>query len=159
MVNPYIELNRVLTQKRLSADKLLQQSSLVSSSGAPSTVSGGGSRLGAGSHHDAHDDASLHSSRSGAGWRPPHCADPAAAKEAEHNTIPFGKWFFFCQHCRHGGHANCIDQWFGGSGSVSSDPVLCGPVATAGTAGVGAPSVKRVVCGVNGCDCKCVSRL
>ena len=48
----------------------------------------------------------------------------------EHNVLEFGRWFFFCQHCKHGGHAGCIDEWFGGSR-------------------------KRLICGVNGCSCRC----
>jgi hypothetical protein len=47
--------------------------------------------------------------------------------EEAHNMLDFGRWFFFCQHCKHGGHAACIDDWFGG----------------------------REVCGVNGCYCNC----
>lgn len=160
MVNPYVELNRVMTQKRLSADKLIQQAAACAAHpGAPSITSGAGSRLsgggGGGQHHE--DESSVQSSaRGNPAWRPGHCADPSAAM-GEHNVIPFGKWFFFCQHCRHGGHANCIDQWFGGTGNVSADPVLCGPSLPSTDAS--ASSVRRVVCGVNGCDCSCISRL
>ena len=50
----------------------------------------------------------------------------------EHNVLEFGRWFFFCQHCKHGGHAGCIDEWFGGSQKQS-----------------------RLICGVNGCSCRC----
>eukprot|EP01032_Pedospumella_encystans_P014614 gene14614-16769_t len=92
MVNPYLELNRVMTQKRLSADKLLATSD----------------RGGAG-QQSVDDSSSVGSSGTGTGSAlQPH------QKELDHNTVFFGKWFFFCQHCRHGGHANCIDQWFGG---------------------------------------------
>lgn len=121
MVNPYLELNRVMTQKRNSADRQLQ-----SGGNNNSARPGGG--------FDAEDGSLL-----------------SGGKEAEHNTISFGKWFFFCQHCRHGGHANCVDQWFGGTGNVCADAEV-GAAASEGT-------VKRTVCGVNGCDCKCVTRL
>lgn len=141
MVNPYLELMRVVTQKRLSADKLLQQQG--------NTLSGAPPRAGLGDEEDC----------AGAGWRPPHSIDPTATKAAEHNSISFGKWFFFCQHCRHGGHANCIDQWFGGTGNASSEPILCSPVSAKAATGSAIAPVKRVVCGVNGCDCKCVARL
>lgn len=50
----------------------------------------------------------------------------------EHNVLEFGSWFFFCQRCKHGGHAGCIDAWFEGDKSNG-----------------------RSICGVNGCDCKC----
>ena len=50
----------------------------------------------------------------------------------EHNVLEFGSWFFFCQRCKHGGHAACIDAWFEGDKSNG-----------------------RSICGVNGCDCNC----
>ena len=28
-----------------------------------------------------------------------------------HNMLAFGQWYFFCQHCKHGGHAACIESW------------------------------------------------
>lgn len=57
----------------------------------------------------------------------------------EHNVLEFGRWLFFCQKCKHGGHASCIDHWFEGE----SESVMGGEVA------------RRTVCGVNGCDCQC----
>jgi hypothetical protein len=50
-------------------------------------------------------------------------------EEEPHNVLDFGRWFTWCQHCRHGGHAVCLNDWFGDHGS----------------------------CGVNGCDCRCKS--
>lgn len=44
-----------------------------------------------------------------------------------HNVFDYGKWFIWCQNCKHGGHASCIDSWFN----------------------------LHDVCGVNGCECKC----
>lgn len=49
----------------------------------------------------------------------------------DHNVLEFGRWFFFCQNCKHGGHALCIDAWFDGSQGG------------------------RHICGVNGCNCLC----
>jgi len=60
----------------------------------------------------------------------------------EHNVLEFGRWLFFCQRCKHGGHASCIDHWFEGE----SESVAGGELA------------RRTVCGVNGCDCRCSSR-
>jgi hypothetical protein len=52
------------------------------------------------------------------------------APVAEDSVIAAGKWLYFCQKCKHGGHANCIDQWFQIFGQVK--------------------------CGVNGCSCVCI---
>ena len=49
-----------------------------------------------------------------------------------HNVLSSGHWFMWCQNCKHGGHANCIDMWF-----TDDDCV-------------------RKLCGVNGCNCRCI---
>jgi hypothetical protein len=46
----------------------------------------------------------------------------------DQNLFDQGKWFMWCQRCKHGGHAGCLDKWFSGG---------------------------RHTCGVNGCSCKC----
>jgi len=83
--------------------------------------------------------------------------------EAEHNVISFGQWFLFCQHCRHGGHANCIDQWFGGSGRVvglnNSLETDFYNVKEGNNSSNDDEARKRFVCGVNGCDCRCILRV
>ena len=61
------------------------------------------------------------------------------SEETPHNVLAFGQWFFFCQHCKHGGHAACIDDWFEGEDKSSRK------------------SNGRDVCGVNGCLCHCRS--
>ena len=61
------------------------------------------------------------------------------ADDPPHNILAFGQWFFFCQHCKHGGHAVCIEDWFEGEGKEGDR--LNG----------------REVCGVNGCNCRCRS--
>lgn len=45
------------------------------------------------------------------------------------SILAMGKWLYFCQKCKHGGHASCIDQWFQTFGQYQ--------------------------CGVNGCSCYC----
>jgi hypothetical protein len=61
------------------------------------------------------------------------CNGPAGGHKEDagelqhHNVFDYGKWFIWCQNCKHGGHASCIDSWFN-----SHD-----------------------VCGVNGCECSC----
>jgi len=52
----------------------------------------------------------------------------------EQNVLSFGRWLFYCQRCKHGGHASCINDWFSGEGGHTSS---------------------RDVCGVNGCACVC----
>jgi hypothetical protein len=36
----------------------------------------------------------------------------ATGNKIEDSLIGFGKWFLFCQRCRHGGHTTCIYSWF-----------------------------------------------
>ena len=146
-----------MTQRRLSADKALPTatagtcppSALASpASGLVVTGSTAGS-------HDLGDDAATVSNVSG---------DGGAQKDLEHNVVSFGKWFFFCQHCRHGGHANCIDQWFGGTGDIcrevnSSNTAQAAGYGEVSTYGMNGPPRKRTVCGVNGCECHCIARL
>lgn len=52
----------------------------------------------------------------------------SALETIEQNLFDQGKWFMWCQRCKHGGHAGCLDKWF---------------------------SEGRQTCGVNGCSCKC----
>jgi hypothetical protein len=49
------------------------------------------------------------------------------AELQHHNVFDYGKWFIWCQNCKHGGHASCIDSWFR----------------------------LHEVCGVHGCECSC----
>ena len=46
----------------------------------------------------------------------------------DQNLFDRGRWFMWCQRCKHGGHAGCLDKWFSGG---------------------------RRICGVNGCSCNC----
>ena len=45
----------------------------------------------------------------------------------EFGSLSFAGWFSWCQKCRHGGHAHCMEEWF----------------------------ETRSGCGVQGCDCEC----
>jgi hypothetical protein len=36
----------------------------------------------------------------------------ATGNKIEDSLIGFGRWFLFCQRCRHGGHSSCITAWF-----------------------------------------------
>ena len=55
------------------------------------------------------------------------------ATQKDDNILAFGRWLFFCQRCKHGGHAACVASWFGGEGGTAA----------------------RDVCGVNACNCRC----
>jgi len=107
LVNPHTEVNRMLAQKRMSSDKFM---------GIKRGIAGGeGGKGGA---------LAVEGEVGG-----------ADVQKAEHNVLDFGRWLFFCQRCKHGGHASCIQDWFEG-GEFTSD-------------------AKRDVCGVNGCTCRC----
>lgn len=36
----------------------------------------------------------------------------ANGNKTEDSLLSFGRWFLFCQRCRHGGHSSCITAWF-----------------------------------------------
>eukprot|EP00981_Chlorochromonas_danica_P000016 scaffold17_cov187-Ochromonas_danica.AAC.12 len=76
----------------------------------------------------------------------------SAAKEhpLAQPALAYGHWVLFCQHCRHGGHAQCLMSWFGGSAGLRS--TFLSPSDEGGEA-FGGPA--REVCGVNGCNCQC----
>lgn len=72
-------------------------------------------------------------------------------KAVEHNALEFGQWFFFCQRCRHGGHAVCIESWFARTTNTHvnshqhSQHILNHSRNT----------FDRNICGVSGCQCNC----
>lgn len=66
-------------------------------------------------------------------------------EDTPHNVLAFGQWFFFCQHCKHGGHAACIDDWFEGEDKDRDRERERDR------------QYGREVCGVNGCFCRCRS--
>ncbi len=66
------------------------------------------------------------------------------AKDVEHNVLDLGRWLFFCQRCKHGGHAGCIDSWF----NRNEDEDIEGDGDSI--------NVKRFQCGVNNCSCNCM---
>lgn len=142
MVNPYLEVNRIANQRRRDADQHVERDDF---SGRSRFSSRGGFSLPRG---EPAETGKKLATLSGKPFR--SAADFIDSRtrserdDLEHNVVDFGKWFFFCQHCRHGGHANCIGLWFGGSGHVD-DPR-------------DGDSLKRVVCGVNGCTCRCILR-
>ena len=61
-----------------------------------------------------------------------------------HNTVGMNRWLFFCQSCKHGGHMDCIEDWF-------AERTLTLP---SGERQV----LSRRQCGVNGCTCVCKAR-
>jgi len=107
LVNPQLEYNRIARQRQMATVQKRQQ------------TAGAGTGPGPGPRDTIVTSPSM-------GARTPTTADEKD-KEDRHNVLDFGKWFTWCQHCRHGGHAACLNEWFGDHGS----------------------------CGVNGCDCAC----
>ena len=83
----------------------------------------------------------------------------------DHNVLDFGRWLFFCQRCKHGGHASCVSSWFDGStGQGHGQGQYCQEITTNASANANANAnliktktglKRRSVCGVNGCDCQC----
>ena len=116
LVNPTLEFNRALAQRR----KLAGASSGGATNAAVMAQAGEG------------DDAAQ-----------------------SHNMLAFGQWYFFCQHCKHGGHAACIESWFeDGQGAKGTR----GALLEGGEGGMIGEGGGRRVCGVNGCLCLCKSR-
>lgn len=109
-VNPHAEVNRILAERRRSAER-----------GRHSAISNG---------------VSIHGHTSGgANMTPNGEVDTLDTKaEHQHNVLDFGRWLYFCQKCKHGGHASCIESWFEGDVNFNA----------------------RSICGVNGCDCRCM---
>lgn len=75
--------------------------------------------------------------------------------ESDHHVFDVGRWFFFCQRCKHGGHATCTDEWFASSSSRISNL----PIKKARDQDISSDELTAVysrgVCGVNGCRCEC----
>ncbi len=76
--------------------------------------------------------------------------------ESGNYVFDFGRWFFFCQRCKHGGHASCTDEWFASSSSQISDPTIKLNVNTDDSTDVAVSLQSRRICGVNGCHCECI---
>ncbi len=114
-INPHAEVNRVLAEKRRNAEKKRSSTTNGSNSGSSSSSSNGGSGKSTNNHSN------------GTGEMVPQKA------EVQHNVLDYGRWLYFCQRCKHGGHASCIESWFEGDANFT----------------------KRSICGVNGCDCRC----
>jgi hypothetical protein len=83
----------------------------------------------------------------------------------EEHVLEYGQWFFFCQRCKHGGHATCIDEWFASTSSTialqMTDSDLEGNksnekiVLDRTLLPQPQQQQQHSVCGVNGCSCQC----
>ena len=142
------EFNRALVQKRKASAELALLAAQCSSVGrvggsdtAPSTGTAGQTNPPSNPHNGPHS-----------GPQSSHAGQSNQSEETPHNVLAFGQWFFFCQHCKHGGHAACIDDWFEGEDKDRGDR----GGARSGSGGVGGVG-GREVCGVNGCFCHCRS--
>lgn len=73
-------------------------------------------------------------------------------EKIEDHVLEYGQWFFFCQRCKHGGHATCIDEWF--SSTLSMTSLDSKPNAESESSDRLFVQQHRL-CGVNGCSCQC----
>lgn len=116
LVNPHLELNKILAQRRNQLERYRDPSNNISieqqQAGSSASIT----------NANAHSNANEYS-----------------------NVMELGQWIFFCQRCKHGGHANCLKEWFRTPDSLSS-------AAFDDTGGC----KSRDVCGVNGCSCQCL---
>jgi hypothetical protein len=133
-VNPLHELNRLLSQRRKAAENAISNAA-TADAGGTGVVSNGVTGTPSGNHRDAVD------------------------AENEANVLGFGKWFFFCQLCRHGGHAGCVEDWFQnkepGAPNNATSPV--GDKESDNKANNVSKVVTRDICGVAGCTCRCLA--
>lgn len=154
MINPYLELNRAMKQKRINADNMA-----AGSCGNISGAGTAGSLLGRKGvpieHQDSHNSGTQHSS-----------AVTSGGKEGS-STIDFSRWFHFCQNCCHGGHADCIDEWFSSEKHQNEGDRHLHRMLKLGDGGAANQTNNESVqpfsflsnrtCGVNGCNCRCTS--
>jgi hypothetical protein len=159
MINPYLELNRAMRQKRINADNMVNAATAAMGNGIRKGIAGGSLE-----HHDSSSSAHQQPGSSSTGAA-------AAGKLDAGSLLDFSRWFYFCQNCCHGGHADCIDEWFavekhqheekrqlhrllkgGGCGNGAA-------AKAAKSAGGDAPFsfLTARTCGVNGCNCRCKS--
>lgn len=95
MVNPYLQIERLASDLRNQSLQAIEQTKSK--------------------------DVSNHAYKSA---QPPTGYN-ATGNKSEDSLLGFGRWFLFCQRCRHGGHSSCITAWFNhhrnrNNGSVSS---------------------------------------
>lgn len=112
LLNPQLEFQRLQQALRTKKQQLNEETQRQLIAATSVSESGHG--------HGTMSPANVSQAHSHGGGAPP----------AEDSVIAAGKWLYFCQKCKHGGHANCIDQWFQIFGQVK--------------------------CGVNGCACVCI---
>ena len=144
LVNPHAEVSRIQALKRRSTDKAKAKEKSAVEAAQTQNQNGGS----AGGTKEKDDNRDNRDNRDNTGSKEISVSavtlkekekekekDSDSQKNPDHNVLDFGRWLFFCQRCKHGGHASCIDSWFEGDNA----------------------SEKRSVCGVNGCNCRCNS--
>lgn len=107
------------------------------------------------------------------GNRRPPTGYNSSGNKIEDSLIGFGRWFLFCQRCRHGGHTTCVSSWFEHHQHRSEksevrylikisvfsffyltniSQMYCFPIDNKQNQG----DVRiKTICGVNGCNCEC----
>ncbi len=99
MINPYLQIERLASDMRYQSIQSIEQNK---------------------SNKDS--SSQFNSSQPPTGYN-------AAGNKAEDTLLGFGRWFLFCQRCRHGGHSSCITAWFNhykhrNSGVFTSNEVI-----------------------------------
>ena len=139
-MNPYVKLEQLAAQMQLhSAQELTTLETLRESGGGAAGKNRAISSLSLG--RDTNIKAKAHSS--------------TGNKLVD---INFDRWFLFCQRCRHGGHTHCITSWFDYNSKVSFnlEPLLnC--FISFNSIHILQGEQSRSVCGVNGCNCECLT--
>ena len=164
VMNPNIEFNRIMALRRLHADQalFLKQQSIQNNATNNITNTSGGADV-----NNTMTGTTTNSNTTGVNSSVTAMANAAVQEPdtmLEQNALEYGQWFFFCQKCRHGGHAACIESWFStcgtshhqkhGGGHCHSNPTHThNPSENNQTTTV--TVTKRNICGVSGCTCKC----
>lgn len=139
LVNPHAEVSRILARKR----RMLDRAKAARAQANTASASGNNGSNGSEGNGNAIVTAGTTAGTTAGGN---DSNSPTAAGDTnnsnddddDHNVLSFGRWLFFCQRCKHGGHASCIDNWFESDGNSGQQQ-------------------SRGICGVNGCDCHCAS--
>ncbi len=142
LVNPHAEVSRILARKRRMLDraKAAKAAALQLGVGSSPVGNNGNSTavvVNGASTHTGNNSITNEIISPQLGQQVDNT--DVERDDSDHNVLGFGKWLFFCQRCKHGGHASCIDNWFEGDLDMNGNQIL------------------RRVCGVNGCDCHCSS--
>jgi hypothetical protein len=146
-VNPLFELNRLLSQRRKAAEGALFTSTENNGNASNPSATGtnGNAAIPVSTPSTARDSVN----------------EAVEKSDSECNVLGFGKWFFFCQLCRHGGHATCVEDWFQNEEAiqraVSDSGSNDGDIGRTSDKSRPPTMLRRDICGVPGCLCRCMA--